>query len=192
MLSEKQFRERAKTELRQIGCQVLSLATDRDVYWKLEREIIEPNPQLNQARSAVLDMVRATYADGMTARVLGLLMNTQESMSLPRTLDQLSDYPQLLHDKITERELADDREALARAANNLARVVVPHIAHHERTLSALASTHRALDAAIDILVSTIQTYYWIVADAYLDMDVTYCEPPLAVFQFAWAAPALAT
>ena len=191
MLSEKQFRERAKSELRQIGCQVSSLATDRDVYWKLEREIIQQNPQLHDARSPVLDMIRATYADGMTARVLGLLMNTEGSMSLPRTLAQLADYPELLHDKITERELAADREALVRAGSSLAQVVVPHVAHHERTLSALASTNRELDAAIDVIIATVKTYYWIIADCYLDMDVTYSEDPLSIFAFSWALPALA-
>ena len=38
MVMEKQFRERAKSELREIRNQVLSLARDRDIYWKLERD----------------------------------------------------------------------------------------------------------------------------------------------------------
>jgi len=140
MLSEKQFRERAKIELRQIGSQVLSLAIDRDVYWKLEREIIQPNPQLCDGRSAFLDMLRGCYADAMAARALRLLQGETGGVSLPRVLAQLAEYPQLLHDQITEGELADDRAALIQAAAELETAVTPHVGHHERTLSALAAT----------------------------------------------------
>ena len=40
--------------------------------------------------------------------------------------------------------------------------MVPHVAHHERTLPALASLHRELDAALDRMIETVKTYYWIV------------------------------
>ena len=183
MLSEKQFRERARTELRQIGEQVLSLSTDREIYWKVEREIIAKNPRLHEERSAFLDMLRGAYAEAMSARVLRLL---EDDASLPRILAQLGDYPQLLHDKVTDREFDDDRKALDEAAAELKRVLQPHSAHHERTLPALAPIHRALDRAVDLLSSTLKTYYWIVADSYLPMDVQYAEDPLAIFQFAWA------
>lgn len=191
MLSEKQFRERAKIELRQIGSQTLSLATDRDIYWKLEREIIQPNPQLCDGRSAFLDMLRGCYADAMAARVLRLLQGEDGGVSLPRVLAQLAEYPQLLHDQITERELADDRAALIQAAADLQRAVAPHVGHHERTLPALASTHRELDAAIDRIIATVKTYYWIVTESHLDLDVKHAENPLSIFQFAWAMPVLA-
>ena len=191
MLSEKQFRERAKTELRQIANQVLSVATDRDIYWRLEREIIQPNPQLRDARSAFLDLLRGTYADATSARVLRLLDGQDSAISLPRVVAQLASYPQLLHDRITERECAADRAGLERAAANLKQVIEPHFAHHERTLSALAATHRATDAAIDLMSSTVKTYYWIVADSYIDLDVHHTEDALAIFSSAWAVPALA-
>ena len=191
MLSEKQFRERAKSELRQIANQVLSVATDRNVYWRLEREIIQPNPQLRDARSAFLDLVRGAYADATAARVLRLLDGQDSAISLPRVLGQLASYPQLLHDRITERECAADQAALAQAAENLKQVSEPHFAHHERTLSALAATHRATDAAIDLTVSTVKTYYWIVADSYIDLDIQHAEDPMAIFSSAWAMPALA-
>jgi multidrug resistance efflux pump len=190
MLSEKQFRERARSELREIRNQVLSLARDRDVYWKVEREIIAPNPQLHGVRNGFLDMVRAAYADAMAARVLRLLDAEDVDLSLQRILTQLEDYPHLLHDKVSEREFADDRAELDRAAANLKRVLNPHFAHHERTLSALASTHRELDEAIDMIISTLKTYYWIIAEAHLDFEVSYPEDPLAIFQFAWIKPDL--
>jgi hypothetical protein len=185
MLSEKQFRERARSDLREIRNQVLSLARDRDVYWKVEHEVIERNPKLHGIRNAFLDMVRAAYADAMAARVLRLLDTADVDLSLRRILTQLEDYPHLLHDKVTERELADDRAELDPAAANLKQVLNPHFGHHERTLSALASTHRELDQVIDAIISTLKTYYWIIADAYLDFEVSYPEDPLAIFRFAW-------
>jgi predicted component of type VI protein secretion system len=191
MLSEKQFRERAKIELRQIGSQVLSLATDRDIYWKLEREIIQPNPQLCEARSAFLDMLRGCYADALAARLLRLLRGEEGGLSLPRVLAQLAEYPQLLHGQITERELADDRAALTAAAAGLQGASAPRVGHHERTLSALAATQRELDSAIDRIISTVKTYYWIVTETHLDLDVKHPEDPLSIFQFAWATPVLA-
>lgn len=190
MLNEKQFRERAKSELRQIGRQVRSLATDRDVYWKLEREIIEPNPQLCRRRSPLLDMLRASYADAMAARVLRLLSGEDGGVSLPRVLAQVAEYPQVWQDKVTLGEFAQDRAALQRAADTLKQVMAPHIAHHERTLPALASTQRELDAALDLMIETVKTYYWIVAENYINLDVEYSEDPLAIFQFAWASPVL--
>jgi hypothetical protein len=192
MLSEKQFRERARSELREIRNQVLSLARDRDVYWKVEHDVIECNPELHGIRNAFLDMVRAAYADAMAARVLRLLDPEDVDISLRRILTQLEDYPHLLHDKVSEREFADDRAELDSAANNLRQVLNPHFAHHERTLSALASTHRELDQAIDAVISTLKTYYWIIAEAHLDFEVNYPEDPLAIFQFAWAKPELAS
>jgi len=190
MLSEKQFRERAKSELREIGDQVLALATDRDIYWKLERDVIQHNPQLSEARSELLDMLRGCYVDAMVARLLRLLDGEEGGVSLPRVLAQLAEYPELLHDRITESEFADDRGALERTAARLRRFAASHIGRHERTLSALASTHRELDAALTIIIATVETYYWIVTDGYIDLDVQYAEDPLAIFQVAWAVPVL--
>jgi hypothetical protein len=191
MLSEKQFRERARSQLRQIGSQLRGLATDRDVYWKLEHEIVRPNPQLHDARSAVLDMVRGCYVDGVTARVNRLLKPAEGDASLPAVLAQLAEYPQILHDKITEHELAADRAALQQALSNVRQVTLPRAGHHERTLSALSSAHRELDAAIDLMISTVRTYYWIINESYIDLDVSYGDDPLAIFQFAWAVPMVA-
>ena len=191
MLSEKQFRERARTELRQIGDQLKALASDRDVYWKLEREIVQPNPQLRASRSAFLDMVRGCYVDAMTARVLRLLERADAEVSLERILGQLAAYPNLLHGRTSEQEFEHDRAALQRAAENLRSATLPRAAHHERTLSALAPTHRALDAALDLMLSVIKTYYWIVADSYLDVEVKGADDSMSIFQFAWAVPTVA-
>jgi hypothetical protein len=189
MLSEKQFRERAKAELRQIGDQLLALAADRDVYWKFEREIVDNNPQLKSTRSAFIDMVRASYADAMAARVLRLLDG--DGHSLPQVLSALAQHEQIMCDKISQSEFSDDRAALQQALVKLQRVMVPHTAHHERTPSALASLHKELNAALDLMIETAKTYYWIVADGYMQLDVKHSEYPLAIFDFAWAKPVLA-
>jgi hypothetical protein len=185
MLSEKQFCERAKVELREIGKQVVSLATDRDVYRMLETEIIPLNSRLQDSRSPFLDMVRNTYTDATAMGVLKLLDPENDGLSLRRVLAQIGEYPQLLHDKVGDREFADDCSALERAAANLKAVLVPHFSPHERTPSALSSTHRALDGAIDVMISTLETYYWVVAEGYLDLEIRYAEDPLAIFRFAW-------
>jgi hypothetical protein len=191
MLSEKQFRERARTELRQIGEQLRVLATDRDVYWKLEREVVERNQQLKNGRSAFLDMVRGCYVDAMAARILRLLQPNDADVSLPRILEQLAASPDLLEGKLTQREFADDRGALQHTVINVKRVALPRAGHHERTLSALASAHRELDAALDLLLATVKTYYWIITASYIDLDVSHAEDPMSIFQAAWAVPVLA-
>ena len=43
MLNEKQFRDRATRELREIGKLVQALATDRVLYRKLESDVIAAN-----------------------------------------------------------------------------------------------------------------------------------------------------
>jgi len=190
-MTEKQFRERTRSELRQIGDQLKGLATDRDIYWKFEREIVAANPQLQHGRSGFLDMTRGAYAEAMTARLLRLLEPDGGSASLHHILGQLAEYPELLHDKITARELAHDRSALQNAAADLRKVTMPRAAHHERTLSALACTHRELNSALDMMIATVKTYYWIINDSYIDLDVSHAEDPMAIFQSAWAVPALA-
>ncbi len=157
MLSEKQFRDRAKIELRQIGEQLQCLARDRDVYWKTERDIIQHNPQLQAARNPFLDMMRGCYADAMAARILRLLDGG--GPSLPEVLTKLAQHQHIMDDKITEREFADDRTALQQAFVNIQHAMVPHSAHHERTLPALASLHRELDSALDRMLETVKTYY---------------------------------
>ena len=185
MLSEKQFRERTKAELREVGKQVASLAADRDLYRKLESEVIKKNSRLQSSRSAFLDMVRGAYTDAMAVRVLRLLDADSSGLSLRRVLTQIGKYPQLLHDKVGEREFAKECAAMERAAAKLKAAMTSHFSHHERRPAALASMHRALDEALDILISVVKTYYWVVAEGHLALEPTYTEEPLAIFRFAW-------
>lgn len=186
MLSEKQFRERARTELHQVAEQLKAIATDRAVYWKLEYDIVERNPDLRNARSAFLEMLRGCYVEAMTARLLRLLEPAAGETSLARLLQQLASYPELLHGRITESELVQDRDALQKAARTLRDTIIPRAGAHERTLTALTSTHRELDAATDLMLSIVKTCYWMVADGYIDMEPCPEEEPFAVFQSLWA------
>ena len=185
MLSEKQFRERTKVELREIGKQVASLATDRDLYRKLERDVIAQNSRLQDSRSPFLAMVRGDYADAMTVRVLRLLEAESRGLSLRCVLAQIGEYPQLRHDKVGDREFVNDCAVLERAGENLREVWDPSFSPRERTPSALAAIHRALDEAIDAMIATLKTYYWVVAEGHLDLEPSYAEDALAIFRFAW-------
>jgi hypothetical protein len=191
MLTEKQFRERTRIELLHIGEQLRALANDRDVYRKLEKEIVESNPELKKARSAFLDMLRGCYVDAMTARILRLLEPAGGDASLPHVLEQLASYPDLLHERLSQREFAQDRRALEDALAGIRRCMVPRIAHHERTLSALATAHRELDAALDRMIADVKNYYWIVSDSYIDLEISHDDDPMSIFHFAWAVPAIA-
>ena len=184
MLNEKQFRDRAVRELREIGKQVLSLATDRDLYQKLEADVIQPNAHISSSGGAYLAMVRGAYTDATTMR-LRRLFAPDAALSLPRLLSQFSEYPAMLHDKLTDRELSGDLAELDKVGTYLKEHVDPHFSNHERTLAALATTNRELDRAIDLLIDCLKRYYWIVADSYIDLDVSYSEDPLAVFRFQW-------
>jgi hypothetical protein len=116
------------------------------------------------------------------------LFAADANLSLRRLLAQISGYPDLLHDKLTAKELSSDVGELERMAAYLKEHVDPHFTNHERTPAALATTDRELDRAIDLLIDCVKRYYWIVSDACMDLDVSYSEDPLAVFRFPWIEP----
>jgi len=184
MLNEKQFRDRATRELREIGNQVQSLSSDRDLYRKLETEVVPSNPRLSDSSSNFLAMVRAAYIDATTMR-LRRLYAPDANLSLRRLVAQISGYPDLLHDKLTSKELKSDVAHLDRTATYLKEHVDPHFARPERTPAALATANRELDRALDLLIDCVKRYYWIVADSYIDLDVSSTEDPMAVFRFPW-------
>ncbi len=184
MLNEKQFRDRAVRELREIGKQISSLAADRDLYRRLEADVIQPNASLSASGSAYLPMVRGAYTDATTMRLRRLLA-PDAALSLRRLLSQISEYPAVLHDKLTDSELTRDLAELDRVGKYLKEHVDPHFSAHERTPAALATTNRELDKAIDLLLDCVKRYYWIVSDSYIDLEVNYSEDPLAVFHSPW-------
>jgi hypothetical protein len=184
MLNEKQFRDRATRELREIGKQVLSLATDRDLYQKLERDVIQSNSSLKAGGNPFLSMWQSAYTDATTMR-LRRMFAPDANLSLRRLVTQVSEYPSLLHDKLTDKELSNDLAELDRMSVYLKEHADPHFTDRERTPAALAATNRQLDQALDLLIDCMKRYYWIVADSYIDLDVTYSEDPLVLFGSPW-------
>jgi len=181
MLNEKQFRERAARELREIGNQAQGLATDREVYQRVENEILQATPELAGNGNAFADIFRGAYIDAMTMRLRRLLA-TESSLSLRRVVDQLMDYPDLLHQKVNIRELADDSGELEKMAILLKEQVEPHFLPRERTPGALAPVLRHLNRALELVIALLQKYYWVVCDGYLDLEPKLSGDPLAVLR----------
>jgi hypothetical protein len=184
MLNEKQFRERSSRELRQIGRQVLGLITDRDLYRKLESEVVQPNSELAGNSSPFMEMFRGSYVDAMTMRLRRLLA-PEADLSLRRIIDQAVDYPDLIHEKATRREIGEDSAELDKLAAYLKEHVGPHFSSHEKTPGALSSTQRELDRALDRIIDLLRKYYWVVCDGYVDLEPKYSGDPLNVFRSAW-------
>lgn len=181
MLNEKQFRERASRELREIGNQVLGLANDRELYRRMESEILQAMPELAGNGNAFADVFRGAYADAMTMRLRRLLA-TESSLSVRRIIDQLVDYSDLLHQKVNIRELAEDSGELDKMARFLKEQMEPHFLPRERTPGALAPAIRDLDRALELVIALLQKYYWVVSDGYLDLEPKLSGDPLAVFR----------
>ncbi len=113
------------------------------------------------------------------------LLAPEANLSLRRTIVQLGGYPDLFHDKVNARELADDAAALDKMAAHLKEEVEPHFLSRERTPGALAPTLRELDRALDLLTELLKKYYWVLCDGYLEVEPQLSGDPLAVFRKAW-------
>lgn len=184
MLNAKQFGDRAKRELRAIAAQVQGMVTDRELFRLLESEVVEANSELAGNSNGFWEFVRGAYADATTMRLRRLLAH-EASLSLRRTLVQLADYPDLLQDKVNTREIAEDAAALDKMASHLKGQVEPHYTAHERGIGALAPTLRELDRALDLVTETLKKYYWILSDAYVDVEPKFNGDPLEMFRKAW-------
>lgn len=181
MLNEKQFRERAARELREIANQVLGLKTDREIYRRMEAEILQPNSELAGNGKYFFDVFRGAYADATTMRLRRLLA-PEANLSLRRTIVLLGDYADLLHRKVNPRELADDAAEIDRTAACLKECIEPHFLPHERTAGALAPALRDLDSALDLLSGLLMKYYWVVCEGHLDLEAKVNGDPLAIFR----------
>ena len=184
MLNEKQFKERAVRELREIGKQVQGLVTDRELYRRLESEVIAANPHLASSANPYLPMLRGAYIDAVTMR-LRRLFAPEANLSLRRLISQISGYPDMLHDKLTGKELTADLAEFDKLAAVLKEKLDPHFSAHERTPAALESASRELHRAVDHLADCVKRYYWILSDSYIDVGPAIEGDPLAIFRSAW-------
>jgi hypothetical protein len=184
-LSRKNFMERALHELREIRNEVIDLATDYDIYWKVQRDVIQRNPRLLTIRSAFFDMVNDAYAHSAAMRVRRLVDKNNRTISLRGLLNELSRYPELLEGRVSAVELAADNKELDQATSKVKDYVDQFIAHHDRSPVATAPIHRELNAAIELLIRLLRKYYGALAGSDIDVVVSYLEDPLTIFRFAW-------
>ena len=184
-LSSKNFLERALHELCEIRNEVIDLATDYDIYWKVQRDVIQRNPRLLMIRSAFFDMVNDAYAHSAAMRVRRLVDKDNRTISLRGLLNDLSKYPELLKGRVSEVELAADSKELDQATSKVKDYVDQFIAHHDRSPVATAPIHRELNAAIELLIRLLKKYYGVLAGSDIDVVVSYLEDPLTIFRFAW-------
>ena len=180
-LSKKNFLERALHELREIRNEVIDLATDYDIYWKVQRDVIQRNPRLLTIRSAFFDMVNDAYAHSAAMRVRRLVDKDNRTISLRGLLTELSKYPELLKGRVSEVELAADSKELDQATSKVRDYVDQFIAHHDRSPIATAPIHRELNAAIELLIRLLRKYYGVLAGSDIDVVVSYLEDPLTIF-----------
>ena len=192
MLSITDFKESALEQLLEIRAEIIELATDRDIYWKVQREVIQRNARLLTIRSAFFHMLNDSYAHATAARVRRLVDRDTRTISLRRLLHQLAGYPELFAHKVTPDELARDIDKLDQACVRVKDYVDQFVAHHDRSRSASAPTHRELNEAIDVLIGTFRKYYGVLAETDIDAVVSYLEQPFAIFRFPWLDPGQAT
>jgi len=184
-LSSNNFLERALLELREIRNEVIDLATDYDIYWKVQRDVIQRNPRLLTIRSAFFDMLNDAYAHSAAMRVRRLVDKDNRTISLRSLLKELSKYPDSLGGRISEVELAADTEELDQATSKVKDYVDQFIAHHDRSPVATAPIHRELNVAIELIIRLLRKYYGVLGGSDIDVVVSYLEDPLTIFRFAW-------
>jgi hypothetical protein len=185
MLSSSNFRIRASAELDEIRNEILDLATDRDVYWKVQREVIQRNARLLTAHNAFFDMMNDSYAHATASRVRRLIDRDYRVISLRRLIEALGDYPDLLSGKMSFENLKEDLAKLDRTCEKVKGYVDQFVAHHERNSSALVPTHQELNEAVDALIETFRKYYAVINSADIEVVVDYLEEPLSIFRFPW-------
>ena len=100
-MNSSDFRAHAAQELVEIRNEVLSLATDRDVYWRVQREVIQKNARLLTTSSPFFDMLNDAYAHSTASRVRRLVDNDSRTVSLRRLMEQLADHPEVLAGKMS-------------------------------------------------------------------------------------------
>jgi AbiU2 len=181
-LSSNNFLERALLELREIRNEVIDLATDYDIYWKVQRDVIQRNPRLLTIRSAFFDMLNDAYAHSAAMRVRRLVDKDNRTISLRSLLKELSKYPDSLGGRISEVELAADTEELDQATSKVKDYVDQFIAHHDRSPVATAPIHRELNVAIEVIIRLLRKYYGVLGGSDIDVVVSYLEDPLTIFR----------
>jgi hypothetical protein len=189
MLSIASFKLRATDELVELRGEVLALATDQDIYWKIQREVIQKNSRLLTMRSAFFDMMNDAYAHSTASRIRRLVDRDSRTISLRRLIEELASYPDLFRGKLTLQDVRDDLMTLDQTCGKVKDYVDQFVAHHDRKSTATIPSHHELNEAIDTIVATFKRYYAVFTGADIDVVVSYLVDPLTIFSFPWVVSA---
>ena len=184
--SRGELQERILMMLPKIADEVKSLATDRDIYWKVQREVIQRNPRFLEMRSPFFEMLNDAYAHGTAMRVRRLVDPTKGTISLTRLLEAMGrKNPELLGSRVPAAELAKDINELKATTLKVKGYVDQYVAHQDQSPTAPRPSYQELDTAIELLVRLTTKYYKVLAESDVDVAVSYLGDPLAIFRFAW-------
>ena len=163
----------------------MELATDHDIYWKVQHEVIQKNARLLSMRSAFFDMMNNAYAHSMASRVRRLTDRDQRTLSLRTMIEWVMKHPDLWRGKLTPRDLKADLVLLDKTCNKVKKYVDQFVAHHDRNSSAAVPTHRDLNDAVDTIVDVFRRYHVLLTDSDIEPVLQYLGHPLAIFTFPW-------
>jgi hypothetical protein len=186
-LSEKNFIELARCELRELMHEVRELITDHDIYWKVQH-VIQSNPRLLVARSAFFDTMNDSFAHSAAMRVRRIVDMDHRTISLLRLLKNLVDYPGLLGGQITMLDLENDIRELEEATNKIKNYTDQFVAHHDRNPIADTPLNRELNRSIETIERLFRRYFNMLMGVDIDLSVNYLEDPLAIFRYSWIKP----
>jgi hypothetical protein len=172
-------------DLNELWSEIMELATDRDIYWKVQHEVIQKNARLLSMRSAFFDIMNNAYAHSMASRVRRLVDRRQRTLSLRTLIEWVMKKPDLWHGKFTLQDLKTDLVVLDKTCTKVKRYVDQFIAHHDRSSSAAVPTHKDLNNAVDKIVDVFRRYHVLLTGSDIEPVLQYLEHPLAIFTFPW-------
>lgn len=184
-------------DLERLRDEILCLATDRDIYWKVQKEVIQRNSKLLTIRSPFIDMLDRSYAHATVASIRRLTDGRKGTVSLTRVLRELQGQPEKFVRHIGEvagekwvmqvnkKEIEQDLKSLQETCEPVKRYADQYVAHHDRVPDPELPKYRDVNKAIDELSRIFKKYYALLAGGDLEPVVSYLEGPLAVFRFAW-------
>lgn len=183
-VSEKNFRERAACELRELMHEVRELITDHDIYWKVQH-VIQSNPRLLVDRSAFFDMMNDSFAHSAAMRVRRIVDTNHRTVSLLRLLKGLTEYPGLLKGQITVQDVESDIRGLEEATNKIKDYTDQFVAHHDMDPIADTPLNRELSRSVETIERLFRRYFNLLMGVDIDLSVNYLEDPLAIFRYSW-------
>jgi hypothetical protein len=173
-------------QLLTIRSEILALATDHNVYWKVQREVIQRNARLLQMRSPFLDMLNEAYVHGTAVRIRRLIDRDGRTVSLRNLLCTVKEHCDLFRDNPSSAGLMRDLDRLDTVCTKVKAYVDQYVAHHDRErLEKNVPTYVDLNDAIEVIVEIFRRYYSAFCGADLNPVIEYSEEPLAIFHFPW-------